>query len=408
MCPHLCPQTHDGTPLKLTDAKLRTLTKPGKHADGAGLYLEVTAAGGRYWRWKYRINGKEKRLAFGVYPQVGLKEARERLDVARQALQRGDDPGELRKAAKVKTAFESVNTFEAVATDWLQHQAGKWIPATRERVRSSLAADIFPAFGGRPMASLQALDVMQAVKKIEARGSGDMAGRVLQRIKAVFRFAVIHKRIESNPMVDLLPAEILQPRRVQHRPALSERELPRFLAQLDGYEGDSITVQALRLLMLTAARPGEVRGARWDEFDLSAAVWRIPASRMKMRNEHLVPLSAQALAVLQTLQGISGGRELVFPSPSYQSKPLSENTFNSTLARFGYKGSATAHGFRALFSTVANERGWNPDVIERQLAHIERNEVRAAYHRSTYLDDRAKLMQWWGDHIDSLRAGVMA
>jgi integrase len=391
--------------MKLTDTKLRSLTAPGKYFDGGGLYLELTKAGGRYWRFKYRIEGKEKRLAFGVYPAVTLKEARDKLATARKAMQAGADPGELRKASKARAAQEAVNSFEAVAGDWMAHQAGKWDPVTLGRVRASLAADIFPALGARPMASLKARDVRDAVKVIEARGAADQAGRVLQRIKAVFRYAVTHERIESNPMLDLMPAEVLKPRHVQHRPALADRDLPEFLAKLAAYDGDAHTVQGLRLLMLTAVRPGEVRGARWAEFDLEAAQWRIPAERMKMRREHLVPLSRQAVEVLQTMQPLTDGRELVFPSPFYPSKPLSENTFNSALGRMGYKGEATAHGFRALFSTVANECGWNPDVIERQLAHAERNEVRAAYHRSAYLEDRAKLLQWWADYLDGRKAG---
>ncbi len=228
---------------------------------------------------------------------------------------------------------------------------------------------------------------------------------MLQRVKAIYRWAIIHERIQINPMLDLVPAEILQPREVQHRAALAAAELPAFLAALDAYEGDPHTVQALRLVMLTAARPGEVRGARWSEFDQAAALWVIPAERMKMRHEHRVPLSRQALQVLQTMQPLSGHRELVFPSPSYPSKPLSENTLNSAMARMGYKGSATAHGFRALFSTVANECGWNADVIERQLAHKERNKIRAAYHRSTYMDERARLLQWWADYLDGRQAG---
>lgn len=391
--------------MKLTDAKLRNLSEPGKYFDGAGLYLELTPAGGRYWRMKYRHAGKEKRLAFGVYPAVSLKDARDQATAARKVIQSGDDPGALRKAAKVQAIHEAANTLEAVARDWLKHQAGRWEGVTADRVKASLEADIFPALGARPMAGIKPGEVMAAVKKIEARGAGDQAGRVLQRVKAVFRWAVTHERIASNPMLDLVPSEILKPRQVNHRPALADKELPAFLAKLDAYEGDPNTVQALRLLMLTATRPGEVRGARWAEFDLGAALWIIPAERMKMRHEHRVPLSRQAVDVLRTMEPLSGGRDLVFPSPFYPSKPLSENTFNSAMARLGYKGTATAHGFRALFSTVANECGWNPDVIERQLAHAERNEVRAAYHRSTYLQERAKLMQWWGDYLDGRKAG---
>jgi integrase len=206
-------------------------------------------------------------------------------------------------------------------------------------------------------------------------------------------------------MLDLVPSEILKPRDKNHRAALSDRDLPEYLGKLAAYEGDAHTVNALRLLMLTATRPGEVRGARWAEFDLDAALWVIPAERMKMRTEHRVPLSRQAVEVLRIMEGLSGGRELVFPSPFYPSKPLSENTFNSALARMGFKNLATAHGFRALFSTVANETGWNPDVIERQLAHKERNEVRAAYHRSAYLQDRERLLQWWADYLDGRKSG---
>lgn len=391
--------------MKLTDATLRNLTDPGKHFDGGGLYLELTKAGGRYWRMKYRHGGKEKRLAFGVYPGVGLKEARNLANDARKVLQAGDDPGAMRKADKAKTAHEAGNTLEAVARDWLKHQASRWEPVTLGRIRASLEADIFPALGSRPMASIKPSEVMATVKKIEARGAGDMAGRVLQRVKAVYRWAVTHERIEANPMLDLVQSEILKPRQVTHRAAMADKDLPDFLPKLDAYEGDRQTVQALRLLMLTATRPGEVRGATWAEFDMGAALWTIPAERMKMRHEHRVPLSLQALDVLRSMQPLSDGTGLVFPSPSYRSKPLSENTFNSALTRMGYKGSATAHGFRALFSTVANECGWNPDVIERQLAHKERNEVRAAYHRTTYMQDRTKLLQWWGDYLDGRKAG---
>lgn len=390
--------------MNLTDAKLRNLSTPGKHFDGAGLYLELTPAGGRYWRLKYRHGGKEKRLALGVYPAVGLKDARDLAGAARKLLQAGQDPSAVRKADRAQAAHDAENTLEAVARDWFQHQAARWEPETAARVLASLEADIFPTLGARPMASIRAGEVRAAVVKIEARGAADQAGRVLQRVKAVYRWAVIHERIASNPMLDLVQSEILKPREVRHRAAMPEKELPAFLRLLASYEGEPTTMHALRLLMLTATRPGELRGARWAEFDLAGALWVIPAERMKMRAEHRVPLSPQALAVLETMERLTGQRDLVFPSPTYPSKPLSENTFNSALARMGYKGSATAHGFRALFSTVANEAGWNPDVIERQLAHKERNEVRAAYHRSTYMPERVKLMAWWGSYLESRQA----
>ncbi len=393
--------------MKLTDAQLRNLTKPGKHSDGAGLYLELTPAGGKYWRLKYRYGGKEKRLALGVYSAVGLKEAREQATKARQVLRDGADPGELRRAEKAKTAQEAINTLESVSREWLAHQGARWGATTTKRILASLEADIFKPLGARPLVSVKPGEIKAAVKKIEARGASEQAGRVLQRVKSVYRWAVIHERIETNPMLDLVPSEVLKPRAVQHRAAMSDQELPEFLPKLAAYEGDPTTLHGLRLLILTATRPGETRGAQWAEFDLDAALWVIPAQRMKMKIEHRVPLSRQAVEVLRTMHKLSGNGVLVFPSPFYPSKPLSENTFNSALARMGYKATATAHGFRALFSTVANECGWNPDVIERQLAHVERNEVRAAYHRSTYLKDRAALMQWWADYLDGRMAGIV-
>jgi len=391
--------------MPLTDAGLRNLTDPGKHFDGGGLYLELTKAGGKYWRMKYRTGGKEKLIAFGVYPGVSLKAARDLATKARQTLKDGLDPSELRKIEKNKAAIESENTLQSVSIDWLKHQSSRWNTETAGHIRASLETDIFKTLGQRPMASIKPGEIMAAVKAVETRGAADQAGRVLQRVKAVYRWAVIHGRIEANPMLDLVPAEILKPRQVKHRAAMPDKELPEFFVKLETYAGDPHTLHALRLLMLTATRPGETRGARWAEFDLNAALWVIPAQRMKMKIEHRVPLSTQAIGVINAMQSISAGRELVFPSPYYPSKPISENTFNSALARMGYKNIATAHGFRALFSTVANESGWNPDVIERQLAHKETNEVRAAYHRSTYLEDREKLMQWWGDYLDARKAG---
>ena len=391
--------------MKLTDAKLRNLTEAGKHFDGGGLYLEVSAAGGRYWRLKYRHGGKEKRLSFGVYPEVSLKTARERQTEARAILARGDDPAAAKRDAAAQAEREAAVTFEAVAREWLGHQSGRWTADTLDAIRKSLEAAVLPKIGARPMAHIRPREVMDIIKGIDARGAGETAGRVLQRVKAVFRYAVVHERIDTNPMLDLKPSELLKPRQVRHRAALEDKDLPAFLATLDAYQGDPTTKAALRMLMLTAVRPGELRGARWAEIDTDAAEWRIPAERMKMKAPHVVPLSPAALVVLAGMMPISGAGELVFPSPFYPGKTLSENTLNSALARMGYKGEHTAHGFRALFSTVANECGHDGDVIERQLAHVERNDVRAAYHRATYLQDRARLMTWWAEYLEARKGG---
>lgn len=389
--------------MPLSDVKVRNLTAPGRYTDGGGLYLQVGPKGGRYWRMKYRFGGKEKLLAFGVYPVVGIKQAREQRFYAKQALSRGEDPGALKKAAKQQVDEAASISLQAVAEEWLQHQAGRWEANTLARTRASLQADVFARIGALPMSEITTRQVMDVVKDIEKRGASEIAMRVLQRIKAIYRYGATHQHIDRNPMMDLVPSEILKPRRVQHRAALAPQDLPEFLKKLDAYEGEPHTIGALRLLMLTAVRPGEVRGACWSEFELDAKLWRIPAERMKMRTEHLVPLSTQAVAVVEAMKPLSSHRELVFPSPFYPSKPLSENTFNSAMARMGYKYLATAHGFRALFSTVANEAGWNADAIERQLAHAERNQVRAAYDRGTRLQERIKLMDWWAEYLEKQR-----
>lgn len=401
--------------MKLTDAKLRKLAEPGKHFDGGGLYLEVTPAGGRYWRLKYRHLGKEKRLAFGVYPEVSLKLARERRDDARALIERGEDPAAVKRQQHAQAVTEAAATFEVVAREWLAHMAPGWKPGTLAMIRSGMERDLFPKLGAVPIAHLQPEEVKTVIKGVEGRGAGETAGRLLQRVRAVFRYARVHGRLASNPMVDLQPGELLQPRQVRHRPALSEREVPELLAAMDGFRGSPSVDAALRLLLLTALRPGELRGLRWSEVeglteregqgDDGAALLRIPAERMKMKAEHLVPLSLQARELLRVQRRVSGTGDLVFPSPFYPGQVLSENTMNGALGKMGFGGRQTAHGMRAVFSTVCNEAGHDPDVIERQLAHVERNEVRAAYHRAAYLESRAALLQWWADWLDGVRRG---
>ncbi len=394
--------------MKLTDAKLRHLVQPGKHFDGGGLYLEVAPAGGRYWRLKYRFAGKEKRLALGVYPEIGLKVARERRAETRAALDRGEDPAAIKRERKVQAVREAGTTFRIVAAAWLKHLASKWTAGTADGIRVSLETHAYPKLGDLPLASIRPRNVADVVKAIDAKGAGETAGRVLQRIRAVFRYAVAHELIDTNPLADLQPADLVKPRQVRHRAAMPAADVPRFLVDLAAYRGEPVTRAALELLLLTALRPGELRGLRWSEVDTEAKALRIPPERMKMKAPHLVPLSRQALAVIDGLRPLTGHRELVFPSPYATGQMLSENTLNSALTAMGYKGRHSAHGFRSLFSTVCNEQGHDADAIERQLAHKERNAVRAAYHRAEYLAERAKLMQWWGDWIDARRAAAAA
>jgi integrase len=416
--------------MPLTDTQIRNAKSDGQRKrlyDERGLYLELAPSGGKWWRLKYRFEGKEKLLSMGTYPDVPLagrwvdkdkqkardpsgylKGARDYRDEARELLAMGIDPSAERKAAKHARRERALHTFESVARDWLSHRASAWKPGTRAAIQSSLQTHAFPKLGARPIGEIQPGEVRDIVKAIEAAGASETAARVFQRIQAVFRYAIAHDVTTNDPTYPLKPSEIFKPRKVVHRAALAEADVPEFLRRLEAYDGDAATKGALELLMLTAVRPGELRGARWDEVDEARKVWRIDGQRMKMKTPHIVPLSKQALAVLASLKSLGGGVELVFPSPFYPGKPISDGTLNSALARLGYKGMATAHGFRTLFSTCANEGGWEGDVIEKQLAHEERDEVRGAYNRAQYLQQRTKLMQWWGDHLDELHMKALA
>ncbi len=394
--------------MPLTDAAVRS-SKPASKTqrlyDVAGLYLEISPKGGRWWRLKYRYLRKEKRLSLGTYPEVGLKGAREARDAARQLLASGQDPGAVRKQAKVDRAADAVFSVRKAVDEWLAYKAPGWEAGTKDAIEASFANHVLPLHGARPASSIRAADIRDLVRAVDAAGAGDTAARLFQRLRSVFRFAVGEGRIPTDPTYTLTPSDFLQPRKVRHRAAMPVRELPTFLAKVDGYEGDPVTRQALRLLLLTIVRPAELRGGLWSEIEWEQSLWRIPASRMKMDTQHLVPLSRQALQLLRQMQSLTGNSKLIFPSPFYPGKTLSENTLNSALARMGYKGMATAHGFRSTFSTAANEASWERDVIERQLAHEERDAVRAAYNHAEHLEQRGKLMQWWADCLDQARTG---
>ncbi|MBL0669871.1 tyrosine-type recombinase/integrase [Aeromonas hydrophila] len=386
-------------PLSDTAARQAKFTgKQQKLSDEKGLFLLITSSG-KYWRLKFRFAGKEKVLALGVYPEVSLKEARAKREEARRQLADGIDPSLARKQSKVANRLASENSFEVIAREWHQSQLARWRPGHAKRVIESLEVDAFPDLGLVPVAELTAPIMLDALRKIEARGATETAGRVLQRISSVMRYAIQTGRVSYNPAQDLKGA--LRATKQEHRPALPRADLPEFYRRLAAEPLNPATRLAIHLLMLTMTRPGEVRFARWDEFDLARAEWRIPAERMKMRVPHIVPLSRQALVVLEELRQISGHCELLFPSERKLTNPISENTLSYAMGRMGYKGIATPHGFRALASTILNEEGFDPDVIERQLAHAERNKVRAAYHRAEYLDDRRKLLQWLADFYES-------
>ena len=367
--------------------------------DGGSLFLEVTPAGGKNWRFRYRFNGKAGVLSPGKYPAVSLAEARERAAEARRLLADGINPGEAKKEAKLAAQVASASAFEVIAIEWHEKQLPRWTAGHAARIMDSLVKDVFPYLGRINVAELTAPKILACVQKVEKRGAVETAGRVLQRINAVLRYAIQTGRTDRNPANDVVGA--LTAQKVQHMPALPRTELPEFYRRLAAANLYQPTRIAMHLLVLTFVRPGELRAARWDEFDIERAEWRIPAERMKMRQPHIVPLSRQALALLATLQPLTGRGALLFPAMTDHAKPMSENTLSYAMGRMGYQGVATPHGFRALASTTLNEEGFDPDVIERQLAHAERNKVRAAYHRAEYLDERRKMMQWWADFLDS-------
>jgi len=401
---------------ELTDLDCKNaVCPPGKAVtrlfDGKGLYLEVTEAGGKYWRWKYRHAGKEKRLSLGVYgkspPEVSLAQARKGCDKAREALAAGNDPGQLKREAKLSKAVNDARTFEAVARQWHEHWKGPKSPRHADYVIRRLEADVFPALGGRPLASVTAPQLLAMAKGIEARGAVDIAKRSLQTCGQIMRFAVAHGLIERNPAADVRPADALKPRKKENYARLDAKEMPELLRKIEAYQGNAYTRLAMKLMALTFVRTGELIAARWDEFDLAETrQWRIPAARMKMKTPHIVPLAPQAVEVLQALQTISGDRELLFPGERDHQKPMSNNTILGALKRMGYAGRMTGHGFRGVASTMLHEQGYAHHLIELQLAHQERNATVAAYNHATYLADRAAMMASWANTLDKLRKGA--
>jgi integrase len=382
----------------------RPREKAYKLFDGGGLYIEVTPTGGKLWRLKFRHDGRENRLALGAHPDTTLKLARERRDEARRLLAAGVDPSGRRQAEKLATS----NTFEAVAREWLALQQKKLAPATFAKAVWTLETLVFPYIGSRPIAKLGPSDVLKVLKRIEGRGIHETAHRTRQRCAQVFRYAVQTERAERDPTADLRGA--LAPVVSEHFAAITEPvRVGELLRAIDGYAGHIVTAYALKLAPLLFVRPGELRHAEWTEFVLDGAepLWRIPAEKMKMREQHLVPLAAQALALVRELRPVTGRGRYVFPSLRSGSRPMSENTVNAALRRLGYStDEMTGHGFRSLASTCLNEQGYHPDLIELQLAHAERNQVRSAYNKAQRLPERRKMMQAWADYLDGLRAGA--
>lgn len=396
--------------MPLTDTAIRNAkptAKPVKMFDENGLFLIVTPSGGKWWRFKYRFGGKEKLLSFGTYPEVSLKESREKRDEARKLVAAGIDPGEHRKAHKAAKLDRASNSFEIVAREWFTKYSANWVASHADKIIRRLEKDVFPWLGGCPIAEITAPELLTVLRRIENRGALETAHRALQNCGQVFRYAVATGRAERDPSGDLRGA--LPPTKQKHHASIIDpKAIGELLRAIDGYQGSLVTKCALKLAPLLFVRPGELRKAEWVEINFDNSEWRIPANRMKMREQHIVPLSSQALSILHELQALTGTGRYVFPGARTNGRPMSENTVNAALRRLGYSNDEmTGHGFRSMASTLLNEQGWNRDAIERQLAHAERDNVRAAYNYAEHLPQRRQMMQSWADYLDKLAKGVI-
>ncbi|MDR3417362.1 MAG: tyrosine-type recombinase/integrase [Nevskia sp.] len=391
----------------LTDVQLRKL-KPRDRlyriADRDGLCIEVTPSGARHWRYRYRFAGKAKMLALGAYPEIPLSQARMACNQTRAKLHAGVDPGEARKLDKLAALAAVANTFEAVMREWLDKQT-QLSQATLGKAQWMLETMVLPWLGKRPIKDITAQELLLVLRRVEERGTLETAQRLKQRCGQIFRYAIATGRADRDPAADLRGA-MRTPRTRHHASITDPREIGELLRAIYGHRGSFVTACALKLAPLFFVRPGELRKAEWTEFDLDAAEWRIPGHKMKMGEQHIVPVASQAMAILRELHPLTGGGRYVFPGVRTPQRPMSENTVNAALRRLGYANDQmTGHGFRSLASTRLHEMGWRSDVIERQLAHGERNKVKAAYNFAEYLPERRKMMQAWADYLDALREG---
>lgn len=395
--------------MRLTDTAIRAAKatdKAQKLFDGGGLFLFIAPKGGKLWRLKYRFGGAEKLLSLGAYPQIALKDARKLRDEAKELLAKGIDPGCTKKAAKEALHTAAANTFEMIAREWWHVKKSGWVTAHAEKILGRLENYIFPVVGKKAITDIKPPELLAALRIIEERGKGETARRALQNCSQIFRYAIATGRAERDPASDLRGA--LAPVISKNFATITDtRGVGALLRSLHGYEGYFPVCCALRMAPYVFVRPGELRQAEWAEFDLENAEWRIPAARMKMRELHIVPLARQVVAVLRELQPYTGHLRYLFPSVRTATRPISDVTLLAGLRRLGYTRDAMCvHGFRSMASTLLNELGYNRDWIERQLAHGERNDVRAAYNYAEYLPERRKMMQEWADYLDRLRAEI--
>ncbi len=367
--------------------------------DGQGLSLLIEPNGSKSWRFRYRYAGKPKMISLGVYPTITLADARARRDDARKLVAEGKNPSEVRKQQKLALQIESENAFEKIAREWHQLKSTKWSSGYASDIIEAFQNDIFPYMGARPVGEIKPLELLNVLRKIENRGALEKMRKVRQRCSEVFRYAIATGRAEFNPAADLSSA--LEVHKSNHFPFLKAEEIPDFLRALDSYTGSRLVQIATKLLMITGVRTIELRAALWSEFDLDNAIWEIPAERMKMRRSHLVPLSTQALKLLNELKMMTGNYRYVFPGRNDPNKPMSEASINQLIKRIGYAGRVTGHGFRHTMSTILHENGFDSKWIEVQLAHVDKNAIRGTYNHANYLSPRIKMMVFYSSYIFS-------
>ena len=395
--------------MPLTDTAIRQAKpgdKPKRLTDGGGLYLEISPAGGKLWRFKYRAGGKEKRLAFGAYPAVSLRDAREQRDDAKRQLAAGIDPGAAKQALKAARAEAAANSLEAIAREWMAQREGALVPSYSVKVKAWLERDVFPWIGAKPIKDVTAPQVLACLRRVEERGAVESAHRIQQQLGQVFRYAVTTGRAQHNPVPNLREA-LAKPKKKNLAAITDPKQVGALLRAIDDYRGGFVTRCALKLAPLVFVRPGELRQAEWSEIDLDAAEWNIPAAKMKMGQPHRVPLSAQALDVLRDLHALTGSGRYLFPSPRSPLRPMSNNAILSALRRMGFaKDEMSGHGFRAMARTILDEvLGVRPDFIEHQLAHEVKDANGRAYNRTSHLGERRRMMQQWADYLDALKVG---
>lgn len=392
--------------MKLTARQVdtsKTKDKPYKLSDGGGLYLLVNPNGARYWRLKYRVAGKEKSLALGVYPDVSLADARQKRAEAKKVLAAGGDPGQEKQEKKHARAMAVSNSFERLALEWHEHKSMNWSAGYASGILEYLRKDIFPYIGSRSITDIKPVDMLAVLRKMEQRGVLDKLKKTRQACRQIFTYAVITGRAEHNPVVDL--ASTLKAPKQKHFPHLSVEQIPDFLRALNDYSGSVVTRNATRLLMLTGLRTIELRASEWADIDFDKGVWNIPAERMKMRRPHLVPLSSQVRELLEEIHQLTGRGKYVFPGRNDAGKSMSEASINQVIKRIGYDGKATGHGFRHTMSTILHEQGFNTAWIETQLAHVDKNSIRGTYNHAQYLDGRREMLQWYADYMAALENG---